>query len=68
MKVFIEDERPLEALKARLAERGRGFVSLVLMGEGGREVELKLKGGFRVTPQIMGAIKTVPGVVEVQEI
>jgi DNA polymerase-3 subunit alpha len=68
MKIFIEDQKPLPALKTRLSERGRGLVSLILMGEGGREVELKLPGGFKVTPQIRGAIKSVPGVVEVQEI
>jgi DNA polymerase-3 subunit alpha len=68
MKIFIENPEPLPALKARLAEKGRGLVSLVLMGEGGREVELKLPGAYKVTPQIRGAIKSVPGVVEVQEI
>ena len=68
MKIFLETQEPLAILKSRLAEKGRGLVSLVLMGEGGREVELKLPGGYRVTPQIRGAIKSVPGVVEVQEI
>ncbi len=68
MKIFLETPEPLAGLKTRLSEKGRGLVSLVLMGEGGREVELKLPGGYRVTPQIRGAIKSVPGVVEVQEI
>jgi DNA polymerase-3 subunit alpha len=68
MKIFLDRADPLDALKARLTERGKGLVSLVLMGEGGREVELKLKGGYKVTPQIRGAIKSVPGVVEVQEL
>ncbi|MBX3493243.1 MAG: DNA polymerase III subunit alpha, partial [Parvibaculum sp.] len=68
LKVFIEDPASLEPLKARLGERGKGLVSLVLMGEGGREVELRLKGRYRVTPQIRGAVKSIPGVVEVQEI
>jgi DNA polymerase-3 subunit alpha len=30
------------------------------------EVEVKLPGRFKVSPQIAGAIKAVPGVVEVQ--
>tara|TARA_R110000824_G_scaffold155226_6_gene327725 strand:- start:11118 stop:14534 length:3417 start_codon:yes stop_codon:yes gene_type:complete len=68
MKIFIEDPKPLTGLQSRLAERGKGLVSLILMGEGGREVEIQLKGGFKVTPQIRSAIKAVPGVVEVQEI
>ncbi len=68
MKIFLDAADPLPALKTRLAEKGRGLVSLVLMGEGGREIEMKLPGGFKVTPQIRGAIKSVPGVIEVQEI
>lgn len=68
MKIFIDEETPLDAIRARLGERGKGNVSLVLLREGGREVELKLKGGYRVTPQIRGAVKAVPGVVEVQEL
>ncbi|MCE9651410.1 MAG: DNA polymerase III subunit alpha [Parvibaculum sp.] len=68
MKIFIEDPKPLPALKTRLGEKGRGLVSLILLGEGGREIELKLPGSYKVTPQIRGAIKSVPGVIEVQEI
>ena len=68
LRVFVEDPASLEPLKARLGERGKGLVSLVLMSDGGREVELRLKGRYRVTPQIRGAVKSIPGVVEVQEI
>ena len=32
----------------------------------GAEVEVKLPGRYKVSPQIAGAIKAVPGVVEVQ--
>ena len=49
-------------------EKGKGLVSLVLMGKGGREIELRLKERYRVTPQIRGAIKSVPGVVDIREI
>jgi DNA polymerase-3 subunit alpha len=68
MKVFIDDAKPLPALQSRLTEKGKGLVSLILLGEGGREIEIQLKGGYKVTPQIRGAIKSVPGVVDVQEI
>ncbi|MGB3808973.1 MAG: DNA polymerase III subunit alpha, partial [Parvibaculum sp.] len=68
MRIFIEDQKPLAGLKTRLTERGKGLVSLILLGEGGREIEIQLKGGYKVTPQIRGAIKSVPGVIEVQEI
>ncbi|MGB5092035.1 MAG: DNA polymerase III subunit alpha, partial [Parvibaculum sp.] len=68
MRVFLEDQAPLAALKSRLTDKGKGLVQLVLMGEGGREIELRLPGGYHITPQIRGAIKSVPGIVEVQEI
>jgi DNA polymerase-3 subunit alpha len=38
---------------------------VLLLGEG-TEVEIRLPGRFQVSPQIAGAIKAVPGVVEVQ--
>jgi DNA polymerase-3 subunit alpha len=36
-----------------------------LLGQG-TEVEVKLPGRFKVSPQVAGAIKAIPGVVEVQ--
>ena len=67
LKIFIEDDKPLAALKTRLTEKGKGPVSLILL-TGGREVEIQLKGSYKVTPQIRGAIKSVPGVVMVEEV
>jgi len=43
-----------------------GDVSLVMMLDLETEVELKLPGRFKVSPQIAGAIKAVSGVVDVQ--
>jgi DNA polymerase III subunit alpha len=43
-----------------------GDVSLVLMLDLETEVELKLPGRFKVSPQIAGSIKAVTGVVDVQ--
>jgi DNA polymerase III subunit alpha len=45
---------------------GDGEVSMVLMLEKGAEVEVKLPGRFKVSPQIAGALKAVPGVVAVE--
>jgi DNA polymerase-3 subunit alpha len=38
---------------------------VLLLGQG-TEVEVKLPGRFKVSPQIAGAIKAIPGVIEVQ--
>jgi DNA polymerase III subunit alpha len=66
MRVFLRDEAPIEGLLKRLEAKGEGEVSVVLLLEGGSEVEVRLPGRFKVSPQIAGAIKAVPGVVEVQ--
>jgi DNA polymerase-3 subunit alpha len=41
---------------------------MVLMLDNGGEVEVKLPGRFKVSPQIAGAIKAVSGVVDVQQL
>jgi DNA polymerase-3 subunit alpha len=45
---------------------GDGEVTLVMMLDLQTEVEMKLPGRFRVSPQIAGALKAVSGVVDVQ--
>jgi DNA polymerase-3 subunit alpha len=50
----------------KLEPKGEGEISVVLMLSAGAEVEIKLPGRFKVSPQIAGAIKAVPGVIEVQ--
>jgi DNA polymerase-3 subunit alpha len=64
LTVFLDGPEPVERLASRL-DRGEGSVSVVLMLKE-REVEVKLPGSYRVTPQIAGAIKAVPGVVHVE--
>ena len=55
------------SLAPRLAA-GDGEVSLVMMLDLETEVEMKLPGRFKVSPQIAGAIKAVTGVVDVQQL
>ncbi|MGL4442347.1 MAG: DNA polymerase III subunit alpha, partial [Alsobacter sp.] len=67
LRIFLRDDRPLPSITERLKEKGDGEVTLVLMVDGGqREVEVKLAGRFKATPQVAGAIKAVPGVVAVE--
>jgi DNA polymerase III subunit alpha len=73
LRVFLRDEAPIESVAKRLEgpRPGRsgnhhGEVALVLMLGEGTEVEVKLPGRFKVSPQIAGAIKAVPGVVAVE--
>ena len=67
MRVFVRDERPIPSLAKQLQVRGEGDVTvIVLLENGAREVEVKLPGGFRLSPEIAGALKAVPGVTDVQ--
>ncbi len=73
LRVFLRDGAPIEGVAKRLeqigqsrASNGDGEVSMVLMLSRGAEVEVKLPGRFKVSPQIAGAIKAVPGVVQVE--
>jgi DNA polymerase III subunit alpha len=50
------------------AATDNGEVAIVLMLAEGTEVEVKLPGRFKVSPQIAGAIKAVPGVVAVEAV
>jgi DNA polymerase-3 subunit alpha len=68
IRIFLDAPDPIPRVASRLSA-GEGIVSLVLMlKEAGREVEMRLPGSYRVTPQIAGAIKAVPGVVHVEGI
>jgi DNA polymerase-3 subunit alpha len=58
---------PARAPQAKVVPaNGDGDVSLVIMLDLETEVEMKLPGRFKVSPQIAGAIKAVAGVVDVQ--
>ncbi len=77
LRVFLRDDAPIEGVARRLqavqpgaarqaADHADGEVSMVLMLRNGNEVEVKLPGRFKVSPQIAGAIKAVSGVVTVE--
>jgi DNA polymerase-3 subunit alpha len=76
LRVFLRDEEPLPGVAKRLEptrngrnaaeQNGDGEVSMVLLLQNGSEVEVKLPGRFKVSPQIAGAIKAVTGVVTVE--
>ena len=66
LKVFLRDSAPIEPVAKRLEGKGDGEISVVLLLDGGNEVEVKLPGRFKISPQVAGAIKAVPGVVQVE--
>jgi DNA polymerase-3 subunit alpha len=83
LRVFLRDPAPIESVAKRLEgtapapatgsarsgpAKSDGEVSVILMLDQGTEVEVKLPGRFKVSPQIAGAIKAVPGVVAVEAV
>jgi DNA polymerase-3 subunit alpha len=77
LRVFLRNEEPITGVARRLEptpngtgrngmEQADGEVSMVLLLANGSEVEVKLPGRFKVSPQIAGAIKAVAGVVTVE--
>ncbi len=66
LQIFLRDSAPLDYITNRLEPKGDGEVHFVLMLSDGGEVEIRLPGRYKVSPQVAGAIKAVPGVVTVE--
>jgi DNA polymerase-3 subunit alpha len=66
LRIHLKDIAALASLQKRLEARGDGEVTLVLALQDGSEAEIRLPGRFKVTPQIAGALKAVPGVIQVE--
>jgi DNA polymerase III subunit alpha len=62
VRARIQMAEPLEEAVAKYQKGMRIF----LRDGGEREVEVKLPGRYMATPQIAGALRAVPGVVDVQ--
>ena len=71
VRIFLSDESPLEGLRNVLGRvgKGRGLVTISLrLDERGEEAEVRLPGGFAISPQVRGALKAVRGVVDVHDL
>jgi len=75
LRVFVEAETALpwvasvlDQAKAQAKRAPKGPIYLCLMADGVGEVEIDLNAQFPVTPQIKGAIKSLDGVLDVQEV
>jgi len=68
LRITAESARAMPPLRSVLETRkGKGRVSLALNLEEGRTVEIDI-GRYAVTPDLRRAIRTLPGVVEVEEV
>ncbi len=69
LRLFVDDPAAIDSIRACLPSKGRGQLSLILGADAGkREVEIQLPGRFDVTPQARGALKSIPGVIHVEDV
>jgi len=67
IRVAVNEAATVPALASELKERGDGEVFVVVSIEGGtKEVEIKLPGRFRATPQLAGSLRMLSGVSSVE--
>ncbi len=66
LRVLMSTDKPIESVAKRLEPKGDAEIILVLMVNKDIDVEVKLPGRYKVSPQIASAIKAVPGVEQVE--
>jgi len=66
LRILVSSHRPIESVSKRLEPKGDAEIILVLMLDKDTDVEVKLPGRYKVSPQIASAIKAVPGVEQVE--
>ena len=73
MRIFVRDREGLPSLAARLEEIRRDLKSarrgpvMVMVTEPGWEAEIELRETCPVTPQVIGAVKVLPGVAHIEQ-
>ncbi|MDI7864376.1 DNA polymerase III subunit alpha [Rhizobiaceae bacterium n13] len=67
LRVYVRDSGPLKAVAAHLNARGDGLVSFIVIKEDGRrEIEVELTEKYRISPEIAAALRSAPGVLDVE--
>ena len=68
LRIYLEDERPLNAIAGQLRVAGKGIVTLVVPGTAGQDVEIRLKDRQSINGALKNAIKSLPGVAAVESV
>ncbi len=68
LQIFVRSPEPLASIAPLLREKGDGAVTIVAMTADLAECEILLPGRFKISPQIAGAIKAIPGIVAVEHV
>ena len=73
LQIFVRTPDALPSLQKMLGERGQaeaalGEISIVAMTTDRAEAEIKLPGRYKISPDIAGAIKAIPGIMAVEHL
>ncbi len=67
LRVYVRDSGPLRSVAAHLNTKGDGLVSFIVIKEDGRrEIEVELNEKYRISPDIAAAMRSAPGVIDVE--
>lgn len=67
LRVYVRDSGPLKTVVKHLNARGDGLVSfIVVKDDGKREIEVELTDRYRISPEVAAALKSAPGVIDVE--
>ncbi len=70
LKVFLGEGDALPPLRGLMQREsgGRGRVTVVVPVPPAREVEVLLPGGFKISPRVRAAVKSLPGILDVHDV
>jgi DNA polymerase-3 subunit alpha len=70
LKIFLGESGALAPLRGLMQREsgGRGRVTVVVPLPSAREVEIALPGGFKISPRVRAAVKSLPGILDVHDI
>jgi DNA polymerase-3 subunit alpha len=70
LKVFLAEGDALTPLRGLMTREsgGRGRVTVVVPVPPQREVEILLPGGFKISPRVRAAVKSLPGILDVHDL
>ena len=69
LRIHLRDAGPIGAISSTLTRRGDGEVSFLVPSDGGRrEVEVKLRERYAVSPEVANALRVLAGVTQVENL
>ncbi|WP_075289149.1 DNA polymerase III subunit alpha [Pararhizobium arenae] len=67
LRVYVRDSGPLRSVASHLNTKGDGLVSFIVIKDNGqREIEVELNERYRISAEIAAAMRSTPGVLDVE--